>query len=349
MGEALKYFVRRLLLMIPSFLGITIISFLIVNMSPGGPVEQKIQAIRFGSGAGEGGSGVSSASSRKGSVVSEEVIAALNQQYGFDKPLYECYWIWLRNIIHLDFGDSFAYEEPVISVITSKLPVSLQFGIFSFLITYLISIPMGVFKAIKAGSPFDQFSGLLMYIAYSIPPVVLGVFLIVFFAGGRYFSWFPVGQIHSDNFSDLSLGQQILDRGYHFVLPLLCYVIGGFTDLTMLVRNSMIDVLRQDYIRTARAMGHSRNSVLFFHALKNALLPVVSGMGNFLRLFLAGSLIVETIFQLDGIGLLSYRSIISRDYNVIMGLIFLSSALLLCGRLLVDLLYKHIDPRVDFK
>lgn len=163
------------------------------------------------------------------------------------------------------------------------------------------------------------------------------------------FPWFPVGQIHSDNFSDLSLGQQILDRGYHFVLPLLCYVIGGFTDLTMLVRNSMIDVLRQDYIRTARAMGHSQNSVLFFHALKNALLPVVSGMGNFLRLFLAGSLIVETIFQLDGIGLLSYRSILSRDYNVIMGLIFLSSALLLCGRLLVDLLYKHIDPRVDFK
>ena len=346
MGEALIYFGRRLLLMIPSFLGITVISFLIVNMSPGGPVEQKIQAIRFGSASGDGGG---SSGSHKGSVVSEEVIAALNQQYGFDKPIYERYGIWLQNIIHLDFGDSFSYEEPVIGVIASKLPVSLQFGVFSFLLTYLISIPLGVFKALKADSAFDRISGFIMYVAYSVPPVVFGVFLIVFFAGGRYFSWFPIGQIQSDNFSDLTLWQQFVDRAHHFVLPLLCYVIGGFSDLTMLVRNSMIDVLRQNYIRTARAMGYGQLTILFFQALKNALLPVVAGMGNFLRLFLAGSLIIETIFQLDGIGLLSYRSILSRDYNVIMGLIILASVLLLSGRLIVDLFYKFVDPRMDFK
>lgn len=343
----LNYFLRRLLLLIPTFLGITLVSFVIINLAPGSPVEQKLQQLRFGGEMGGGHGGGSATSGQFG--VSQEVLDALNKQYGFDKPVYERYWIWLKNISHLDFGDSFTYEQPVIEVISSKFPVSLQFGIASLILTYLICIPLGVAKAVRAGGVFDQISGLLLYISYSVPPLVLGIFLIVFFAGGSYFSWFPIGQIASDNYDTLSTWGKILDRGHHFVLPLICYMFSGFTEITMLMRNSMLDVVKQDYIRTARAKGLSEGWVIYKHALRNALIPIAVGLGGYLRVFLAGSLIIETIFQLDGIGLLSYKSILARDYNVIMGLIFLSSVFLMLGRLLSDFIYVLIDPRIDFK
>ncbi len=332
----LIYLLRRILIAIPTFLGITLVTFFIINLAPGGPIEQKLQKMQQGDNA-------------KSSSIPPEVLEALVKQYGFDKPVYERYWIWLKNISKFDFGDSFSYQEPVMDVISSKFPVSLQFGIASLILTYLICIPLGVKKAINAGGIFDQVSGIILYIMVSIPPLVLGIFLIVWFAGGSYFDWFPIGGIKADNYDELTFMGKILDRGYHFVLPLTCYVMGGFTELSMLVRNSMLDVIKSDYIRTARAKGLTSNLVYFKHGLRNALIPVATGLGGFLRVFLAGSLIVETIFNLDGIGLLGYQSILARDYNVIMGLTFISSLLLLLGNMMSDFIYVLVDPRIDFK
>lgn len=319
--------------------------FLIINLAPGGPVEQKLQQIRFGS----GGENTSGEAGPRTTGVNEEVIEALKKQYGFDKPVIERYWIWLKNISRLDFGESFTYGEPVIDVIVSKFPVSLQFGLMSLFLTYLICIPLGVKKALTAGQTFDRVSGIILYFTYSIPQLVLGLLLIVFFAGSSYFSWFPIGGLYSDNYSDLSFFAKIADRAHHFVLPLICYMIGGFTELTLLTRNSMLDIIKSDYIRTARAKGLHERVVVFKHALRNALIPVATGLGGFLGVFLTGSLIVETIFNLDGIGLLSYSSILSRDYNVVMGMIFLSSTALMLGNLISDLIYVLVDPRIDFK
>lgn len=332
------YLIRRILIAIPTFLGITLVTFVIINLAPGGPIEQKLQKMRMGGG-----------DSGKSTQVSEEVLENLKKQYGFDKPMPVRYWIWLKNISKLDFGESFTYQEPVIDVISSKFPVSLSFGIASLVLTYLVCIPLGVKKAINAGGPFDQISGVILYILYSIPPIVLGIFLIVWFAGGSYFNWFPIGGIKSDDYDTFTTLGKIGDRAFHFVLPLTCYMIGSFTELTMLVRNSMLDVIKSDYIRTARSKGLSDRLVYYKHALRNAMIPVATGLGGFLRVFLAGSLIIETIFNLDGIGLLGYTSILSRDYNVIMGLTFVSSLLLLLGNILSDIIYVMVDPRIDFK
>jgi len=332
--------------MIPTFFGITLMCFLIINLAPGGPVEQKLQQLRFGGG---GAGADSSFGNSQTTGVNEEVVEALKKQYGFDKPVIVRYWIWLKNIARLDFGESFTYGEPVLDVIVSKFPVSLQFGIVSLIMTYIVCIPLGVKKALSAGKGFDQVSGILLYIAYSVPPLVLGIFLIVVFAGSSYLSWFPIGNLYSDNYESLSFFGKIADRVHHFVLPLICFMIGGFTELTLLTRNSMLDVVKSDYVRTARAKGLSENVVIYKHALRNALIPVATGLGSFLGVFLTGSLIVETLFNLDGIGLLSYSSVLSRDYNVVMGLIFLTSVTLMLGQLLSDFIYILVDPRIDFQ
>ncbi len=324
--------------MIPTFFGITLATFLLINLAPGSPVEQQIQKIRFGQG-----------SKSSNAVVNQEVIDALNKQYGFDKPLIARYGIWLKNLTRLDFGESFTYQEPALDVILSKFPVSLQFGIASLILTYLISIPLGVWKALRAGKSFDRFSGMVLYFSYSVPSLILGIFLIVFFAGSNYFSWFPIGGLRSDDYENLTMWGKFLDRAHHFVLPLICYLMGGFTELTMVMRNSMLDVIKSDYIRTARAKGLPERVVVFKHALKNSLIPIATGLSGFFGVFLAGSVIIETIFNLDGIGLLAYSSITSRDYNVIMGLTFLSSLVLMFGKVFSDLVYVWIDPRIDFK
>jgi len=342
----LAYIFRRLMMLFPTFIGITLVSFVIINLAPGGPIEQKIQQMRFGN---QSGAGVNSANSRSTSEVNQEIVEALKKQYGFDKPMLERYWIWLKNIATLDFGESFTYQEPVTTIIASKFPVSLQFGVASLILTYIVCVPLGIAKAIRAGTVFDAVTGLILYAAYSVPPLVLGIFLITFFAGGSYFSWFPIGLVKSDNYDTLTLMGQVTDRVWHFILPLTCYMIGGFTELTMLTRNSMLDVIKQDYVRTARAKGLDERVVYYKHALRNAMIPVATGLGGFFRVFLAGSLIIETVFNLDGIGLLSYMSIQSRDYNVIMGIIFLSAVTLMLGRLFSDLIYVAIDPRIDFK
>jgi microcin C transport system permease protein len=333
--------------MIPTLLGVTIVVFAIINLAPGSPVEQKLQQLRFG-GGGSNSAAVEGGSSRGSSTVSDEVMAALNKQYGFDKPLHERYLKWLGNIARLDFGESFTYEEPVIDVIFSKFPVSLQFGIASLILSYLISIPLGVAKAIKHGGVFDSVSSFILFVAYSIPPFMLAILLIVFLAGGSFLDLFPIGGIYSDSYDDLSTWGKIQDRLIHFVLPLVCYTVGSFTSLTLLMKNSLLEEIKKDYVRTARAKGLPERIVYLRHALRNALIPVVTGLGGFLMVFFAGSLLLETIFQLDGIGLLSYKSVLSRDYNVIMGLVFLQSVLFLVGNVLSDLAYVLVDPRIDY-
>lgn len=340
------YLLRRLLLMVPTLFGVTVIVFFIINLAPGSPVEQKLQQMRF-AGAGGGAEGMSSAN--KDSVVTNEVMEALKKQYGFDKPVHIRYWIWLKNLSRLDFGESFTYEEKVTDVIMSKFPVSLQFGIVSLFLTYLLCIPMGILKAIKHGSKFDFISSFILYVTYSIPPFMLAILLIVFFGGGSFYDWFPIGGLLSDNYDELTGMQKIWDRVHHFILPLCCYMVGSFTTLTILMKNSILDEIKKDYIRTARSKGLSDNQVYFKHALRNALIPIATGLGSFLMVFFAGSLLLETIFTLDGIGLLSFKSVLSRDYNVIMGLIFIQSVLFLLGNLISDITYVLVDPRIDFE
>jgi len=338
----LTYLLRRLLVMIPTLLGITAVVFVIINLAPGSPIEQKLQAIRFagGSGSGIGGRGESG--------VSDAVVKAMQKQYGFDKPLPVRYGIWLKNLAQFDFGNSFKYEEPVVDVITSKFPVSIQFGIASLILTYLISIPLGIFMALKEGKPFDVVASFLLFVTYSIPSFMLGILLIVFFSGGSFADIFPIGGLVSDNYDELSSLGKLWDRVHHFILPLTCYTIGSFTTLTILMKNSILEEIRKDYIRTARAKGLEERTVYLKHALRNALIPVITGLGAFLGVFFAGSLLLETIFQLDGIGLLSFNSVLARDYNVIMGLLFFQSLLYLVGNLISDLLYVVVDPRIDF-
>lgn len=343
-----KYLLRRILMMVPTLFGITIMSFVIINLAPGSPVEQRLQQLRMGGGGSGGLDGIGSENSVGQAGVSAELVEALKVQYGFDKPVLVRYWIWLKNIATLNFGESFKYEEPVIDVIVRCFPVSLQFGVLSLILIYIVCVPLGIFKAVRSGTLFDSISSFVLFVAYSVPPLMLGVLLIVFFAGGSYFDWFPNRGIMSDNYLDLSFWGKVGDRAHHFVLPLLCYMINSFTVLTFIMKNSLLDEIKLDYVRTARAKGLSENTVIFKHALRNALIPLATGVGSFLGVFLAGSLIIENVFSLNGIGQLGFTAALERDYNVLMALIFISSVVSLLGRLISDLLYLVVDPRIDF-
>ena len=341
-----NYIFRRLLLMIPTLLGLTLIVFVIINLAPGSPIEQKIQQLRFG---GQSGVGDSGDIAGKDSAVTEEVIEALKKQYGFDKPIHVRYWIWLKGLARLDFGDSFSYEEPVIHVIVSKFPVSLQFGIISLILSYLVCIPFGIAKAHFNGSRFDYASSFVIMAMYAIPGFMLGILLIVFFSSGQFWEIFPMGELFSDDYEDFSPLGKVWDRIVHFILPLVSYMVGSFTVLTMLQKNSLMDEIKKDYVRTARAKGLSEKVVLMKHALRNSLIPVVTGIGQFLMIFFSGSLLIERVFNLDGMGLLGFQSVLERDYNVIMGLLFIQSFLMLIGNLISDIAYVLVDPRIDFK
>lgn len=340
----IRYLLKRLLMVIPTLFGITILSFVIINLAPGSPVEQQIQKMRFGNGSVSSGGGGGHTSYG----VSEEVLNALKKQYGFDKPMHVRYWIWLKNLSHLDFGDSFSYYEPVWDVIVSRFPVSLQFGIVSLILTYLICIPLGIMKAVRDGSTFDGVSSVVLFIMYSIPPLMLGILLITFLAGGSFLEWFPLGGLHSEQYSSYDLWGRIMDRTSHAILPLACYMISSFTVLTLLMKNSLLEVIKLDYIRTARAKGLGERTVIYKHALRNALIPIATGLGSFLSVFFAGSIIIEKMFNLDGIGLLSFKAALDRDYNLIMGLIFFQAVVALLGRIISDFTYVLIDPRIDF-
>jgi len=333
------YVLRRLLFMIPTLFGITLICFTLIQLVPGGPVEQYISRI---SGAAAG--------KTNGPKITTEELKHIEAYYGFDKPAHERYFNWLGNLLKLDFGKSYFYEEPVWDVIVERFPVSIFFGLTSFLLSYLICIPLGIAKAIRSGSAFDVLSSVLIFVGYVIPAYALGVLLIIFFCGGSYFDWFPIGQIVSENFEDLDgWFLKSMDFLHHMTLPMICYMASEFAFLTILMKNSLLEEVKKDYVRTALLKGSSNHHAILTHALRNALIPLATRLSEIFTLIFSGALLIEKVFDIDGMGLLFYNSIVNHDYNVVMSLIFFTSALALFGRLFSDILYAVIDPRIRFK
>lgn len=345
------YFLRRFLLMFPTLFGITLVTFALVNSIPGGPIEQKITQMKYGgmtagatSGRGETGGG-----GQEAAALDEEYLQALKEYYGYDKPLPIRYLHWVGKLVQLDFGESYYYEEPVLDVILSRLPVSIIFGLTSLFITYFLCIPLGITKAVKHMSRFDTGSSVVIFMAYSIPGFALLIALLVLFGGGTWLDLFPLQGLTSENFEELSFIGQIGDIAHHMCLPLIGYSITQFAFMTMLMKNSLIEQLTSDYVRTAYAKGLSGKAVIFKHALRNALIPIATSIGNLLAFFLAGSVLIESISGLDGMGRLGYESLLNRDYPVSLGIILISSVVIMLGNLLADFTYTLIDPRIDFK
>ncbi|PWI34007.1 peptide ABC transporter permease [Vibrio albus] len=339
----LNYFLRRMALVIPTFLGITILIFAITRLVPGGPVERMLASMQFES--AETATAVADVGAS--SALSEDQIAQLNQFYGLDKPVLDAYWEWLTKLMSLDFGESTRYYEPVIDMIAERLPVSLFYGGMTFFFAYFISIPLGYYKALKHGSWFDSASSILIFIGYALPGYVVGVLLITWFA--YHLEWFPMGAFTSDDFDDYtSFYEQVKDVLWHAVLPLICYLIGDFATLTMTMKNNLMENLSADYIRTAIAKGLPFKQAIRKHALRNSLIPVASHFGNSLLFFMTGSFLIEVIFDIDGIGLLGYESIIERDYPVVMGIVAINATMLLIGNILSDICVALVDPRVRF-
>ncbi|RKF18632.1 microcin C ABC transporter permease YejB [Alginatibacterium sediminis] len=357
------YILRRLLLMIPTLLGIMTLNFIIIQSAPGGPVDQALAKLqgystsslqRVDAGASSEVSSSSSDNStskyRGAQGMPAELIDELEQLYGFDKPLHERYFSMLWNYLRFDFGDSFYRERSVIDLILDKMPVSISLGLWTTLLVYGISIPLGIKKAVRHGSRFDVWSSTIVTIGFAIPNFLFAILLIVVFAGGSYFSWFPLRGLVSSNFDQLSLGEQIIDYFWHLALPVTAMVISSFATLTMLTKNSFLDEVNKQYVLTARAKGLSENRVLYGHVFRNAMLLVISGLpATLISIFLTGSFLIEVIFSLDGLGLLGFESVVNRDYPVVFGTLYMSTLLGLVLKLISDLTYTFIDPRIDFE
>ena len=332
--------------------GITFLCFVIMQMVPGGPVEQMMQKLKGSlesTGGGEATSGsFSSSGSGSEGVLGAEERELLKKHFGFDKPLFVRYFVWLKQIAVLDLGDSYSYYQPVKTLIFSRFPVSITFGLISFFLTYLVCIPLGIAKAIFKNHFLDHFSNFLIFVAYTIPGFVLGVFLLVFLGGGSFLNLFPLGGIASDYASELSPIGRFFDYVHHMFLPILCYVVGNFAFLTILMKNSLITEMNKDYIKTALVKGLNYKEAILFHAFKNSLIPIVTGIGNVLLILFAGSILIENVFNINGIGRLSYEAIVNRDYPLVMGLILIQSFLALMGRMLSDFVYVWVDPRIHF-
>lgn len=365
----LSYLLKRLALIIPTLFGIILINFLIVQAAPGGPVEQmiaKAQGIqtsatdRF-SGSGND-SGVQNDTNFKSTAAQQTTskyrgaqgldpafVAELEKQFGYDKPVHERFWMMLKNYAQFDFGHSYFRDTPVIDLIKEKLPVSISLGLWSTLIIYLISIPLGIAKATRDGSKFDVWSSAVVFVGYAVPSFLFAILLIVLFAGGRFFDWFPLRGLTSDNFEELSYWQQIGDYAWHMVLPITALVISGFASLTMMTKNSFLDEINKAYVLTARAKGLAPKQVLYGHVFRNAMLIVISGFpAAFLSIFLTGSLLIEVIFSLDGLGLLGFESTVQRDYPVMFATLYLYTLMGLILKIVSDVTYVLVDPRIDF-
>ncbi|HHO51984.1 MAG TPA: ABC transporter permease subunit [Deltaproteobacteria bacterium] len=337
------YFARRLLLLIPTFLGITFLVFTITRFVPGGPIDQLIVQMQSAGGeAGASGAGESSV------AIPAAVLDELNRQYGFDKPFYLSYLSWLGDVLTGDLGESFKYNEPVLGVITSRFPISIYFGLIGFTLAYLVCIPLGVAKAIQHGTPFDFISSAIVFIGYSVPGWALGAVLLVLFGGGSFLDLVPLGGFRSENWSDLSLVGKITDQLHHTILPVISYAVGSFATLTVLMKNSLMENLGADYVRTAFAKGLSERRVILVHTLRNSLIPISTGLGHALGLIMAGSYLIEFVFNIDGVGYLGYTAIIDRDYAVVMGILVINTLLILIGNILSDVLYVLVDPRIRF-
>ena len=340
------YFIRRFLLIIPTFLGITFAVFVVMHFVPGGPVERQIMRFKMAA-AGEAGA----AGGGRGANVEipQAAIDEMKHFYGFDKPLHVQYALWLWNVLHLNLGRSYIYEDPVWDVIKSRFPVSVFLGLTGFFLSYLVCVPLGVMKAVRHGSRFDFISSIVVFLGYSTPGWALGTALLVLFGGGTFWNVFPLGGFRPDNWQYLGLWDKITSQIHYMFLPVFCYMIESFATLTILTKNALMENLGQDYVRTAFAKGLGERRVIFVHALRNSLIPIATGLGNEISLILAGSFLIEKVFNIDGMGYLGYTSILQRDYPVALGILVISSLLLLVGNILSDMIYVIVDPRIRFR
>ncbi len=338
-----SYLIRRLLLVIPTFLGITLLVFTITRFVPGGPVDKIIsesQQMSLGQGSNSGQSG------KNASPLSLEQIEELKKFYGFDKPVLVSYGQWLFKVLKFDLGISTRYYDPVWEIIKSKLPVSVYYGLVTTILTYLICIPLGILKAIKHKTLVDNSSSVIILIGYALPGFILAIILFVWPAAR--WDWFPLGGFVGDEFEDLGFLEQVWDVVHHSVLPILAYMVGSLATMTFLMKNSLMDNLASDYIRTAIAKGLSFRLAIFRHAFRNSIIPLATHFGNNIGLFLAGSFLIEKVFNIDGLGLLGFESLVERDYPIVLGVLVISSILGLLGNILSDLCVALVDPRVKF-
>ena len=358
------YIIRRLLLVIPTLIGIMTVNFVIIQIAPGGPVEQMIAKLQGEavsaterlSGGGEDVKGQKKAVSEKTSKyrgaqgLAPELVEEIEQMYGFDKPVHVRFFNMMLDYATFDFGDSFFRDQKVVDLVLEKMPVSISLGIWSTLAIYLVSIPLGIRKALKHGTRFDVWSSTFVILGNAIPTFLFAILLIILFAGGSYLSWFPLRGLVSDNISTLPWWQQILDYFWHLVLPITAILIGSFASLTMLTKNSFLDEINRQYVITARAKGIAERRVLYGHVFRNAMLIIIAGFpAAFIGMFFTGSLLIEIIFSLDGLGLLGFESTIQRDYPVMFGTLFIFTLLGLIVGIISDIMYTVIDPRIDFE
>jgi microcin C transport system permease protein len=358
----LAYIVRRLLLIIPTLLGIMVINFVVIQSAPGGPVEQLIAQIegtavaataRIGGGGGgevQASGGGEGERYRGAQGLDPDFIKEIEQLYGFDKPAYERFFLMMGQYLRFDFGSSYFRDESVINLILEKMPVSISIGLWTTLLTYLISIPLGIRKAVRDGSRFDIWTSAVVIVGNAIPSFLFAILLIVLFAGGSFLDWFPLRGLVSDNWEQLSWPAKILDYFWHLTLPLLALMIGAFAGLTMLTKNSFLEEINKQYVMTARAKGLSEHRVLYGHVFRNGMLIIIAGFpGAFVSILFTGALLIEIIFSLDGLGLLGFNAAINRDYPVMFGTLYFFSLLGLLMNLISDLMYVMVDPRIDFE
>ncbi|MFP6744722.1 MAG: microcin C ABC transporter permease YejB [Alphaproteobacteria bacterium] len=365
----LAYIIRRLLLIIPTLFGIMVVNFVIVQIVPGGPVEQLIAQIqgtaveatsRFGASAqDDSGSAQTTKGATEGGGTSKyrgaqgldpDFIAELERQFGFDKPIHERFVLMMGNYLRFDFGDSYFRDRKVVDLVIEKMPVSISIGLWTTLLVYLISIPLGVAKAVRDGTRFDVWTSVVVVIGNAIPSFLFAIMLIVVFAGGSFLDWFPLRGLTSPDWDTMTWTAKITDYFWHITLPILALVIGGFATLSMLTKNSFLDEINKQYVMTARAKGLAERQVLYGHVFRNAMLIVIAGFPSaFIGILFTGSLLIEVIFSLDGLGLLGFEAAINRDYPIMFGSLFFFTLLGLIMQLIGDLAYTVIDPRIDFE
>ncbi len=355
----LYYIFRRLLLIVPTLFGIIAINFFLIQLAPGGPIEQMIANYeqagdvfmeRVGTASEDLGQVSDDDFKLKSTGLSPEILEEIKQIYGFDKPIIERFWDMLKSFAIFDFGESFFKADSVVDLVKNALPVSITIGLWSTLITYLVSIPLGIKRAINRGSKFDVYSGITVVVASTIPAFLLAVVLLILFAGGSYFQWFPLRGLHSIGYENMSFFEQIIDYFHHITLPVLAMTVTGFAGLTMLTRNSFLDELSKQYVETAKAKGLTEKAVLYKHVFRNAMLIVISGFpGAFIAIFFAGSLLIETIFSLHGLGLLGFEATMQRDYPVMFASLYVFTLIGLVTSLIGDITMMFVDPRIDFK
>lgn len=343
------YILKRLLLMIPTVFGVMLVTFAVTQFVPGGPVEQLVAQLQGASADGEASSGIQGLyQGARG--LDQQHLDEIRELYGFDKPPWERFIDMLGDYLTFNLGNSYFQHQGVMELILSKLPVSISLGVWTFLITYLTCIPLGITKAVRDGSTFDVVTSTLILIGYAIPGFVLGITLLVLFGGGSFWDLFPLRGLVSDNWEELGWFSKITDYLWHMVLPITASVIGSFAVMTMLTKNSFIEEIRKQYVLTARAKGLSENRILYGHVFRNAIIPLITGFpAAFIGAFFTGSLLIETIFSLDGLGLLAYESVMKRDYPVVLGSLYLFTLIGLLAKLITDLCYVWVDPRIQFE